>query len=189
MLKVLAGAAFCGCAAFFEYSDEVLISVSGIIVFAFLAVLMAVALIDWDTQIIYDRFHIIILILGIIAIWVFPVTDIKSRIIGLFIISVPMYILTWIIPGAFGGGDVKLVAACGWFLGSKSRSCGNIYRICGRWNICGSIAYIKKDRKKRPLCILDRFLQPGVCCGGIYREFSCRLVYQSVIACVWERRF
>lgn len=109
-----------GCAAFFEYSDEVLISVSGILVFAFLAVLMAVALIDWDTQIIYDRFHIIILILGIIAIWVFPVTDIKSRIIGLFIISVPMYILTWIIPGAFGGGDVKLVAACGWFLGVKA---------------------------------------------------------------------
>ena len=120
IVESIGGAAFCGCAAFFEYSDEVLISVSGILVFAFLAVLMAVALIDWDTQIIYDRFHIIILILGIIAIWVFPVTDIKSRIIGLLIISVPMYILTWIIPGAFGGGDVKLVAACGWFLGVKA---------------------------------------------------------------------
>ena len=35
----------------------------GAVIFAYLGILLVVARIDWDTQIIYDRFHILILLL------------------------------------------------------------------------------------------------------------------------------
>ena len=78
-----------------------------------------VARIDWDTQIIYDRFHILILLLGVAALWLFPEHGMVDRLIGAVIISVPMLLLALIIPGAFGGGDIKLMAASGFFLGKK----------------------------------------------------------------------
>jgi len=43
-----------------------------------------------------------------------------SRGIGLIIISVPMLILALLINGAFGGGDIKLMAVCGVMLGWQS---------------------------------------------------------------------
>lgn len=99
-----------------------------------------------------------------------------------------MYILTWIIPGAFGGGDVKLVAACGWFLGVKAVVTGTFVGFLAGGTYAAVLLAVKKDRKERPLCIRTVSCS-GVCCGSIFRKFSCRLVHQSVIACVWERRF
>lgn len=46
-----------------------------------------------------------------------PVTD---RIIGFFAISVPMLGLSMIIDSAFGGGDIKLIAVCGFMLGWRN---------------------------------------------------------------------
>ena len=34
-------------------------------------------------------------------------------------VSLPLYLLTIPVPGAFGGGDIRLTAACGIFLGWK----------------------------------------------------------------------
>lgn len=38
--------------------------------------------------------------------------------VGCLIISVPMLFLAVVFPGSFGGGDIKLVAAGGFFLGA-----------------------------------------------------------------------
>ena len=45
--------------------------------------------------------------------------SIPSRIAGFFILSLPMLLLAMIIPNAFGGGDIKLIAVCGLLLGVK----------------------------------------------------------------------
>ena len=82
-----------------------------------------VALIDWDTQMIYDRFHIMILILAVFDFLLYPERGIVTRLIGVLIISVPMLILALVIPGAFGGGDIKLMAANGLLLGTASTVC------------------------------------------------------------------
>lgn len=71
-------------------------------------------------QIIYDRFHIFILILAIANIWLVPEHGLIDRLIGALIISVPMLLLALAIPGAFGGGDIKLMAVSGAFLGTGS---------------------------------------------------------------------
>lgn len=90
----------------------------GIVVFAYLCILYVVAMIDYDTQIIYDRFHLLILLLAAAEIVLVPSHTIRDRLIGAVIISVPMLLLTLLIPGAFGGGDIKLMAVSGLFLGT-----------------------------------------------------------------------
>ncbi len=36
-----------------------------------------------------------------------------------FSVSLPLFLITLAVPGGFGGGDIKLMAACGLFLGWK----------------------------------------------------------------------
>ena len=98
-------------------------------IFAYLGILLVVARIDWDTQIIYDRFHILILLLGVAALWLFPEHGMVDRLIGAVIISVPMLLLALIIPGAFGGGDIKLMAASGFFLGTGPVVCAMFFGL------------------------------------------------------------
>lgn len=85
--------------------------------FAFLAVLTVVALIDADTMEIPNGLVIWILIIAAAA-WVCGLEPVwQERLIGLVCVSVPMLLITLAIPGAFGGGDIKLMAAAGLFLG------------------------------------------------------------------------
>lgn len=41
----------------------------------------------------------------------------EERILGMFLISVPLAVLGMMVPGSIGGGDVKLMAAIGFFVG------------------------------------------------------------------------
>ncbi len=120
VVECTGGAAFVCCASFYGIGKTGVISPRGLLVFAFLTILMMVAAIDWDTRIIYDRFHVCIGLLGLAAVWLFPEISLKSRLIGLAVISVPMLGLALLIPDAFGGGDIKLMAVCGWLLGWKA---------------------------------------------------------------------
>lgn len=43
-----------------------------------------------------------------------------DRILGSFAVSLPLFVICLIRPGAFGGGDVKLMAGCGFFLGAEA---------------------------------------------------------------------
>ncbi|MDL2257999.1 prepilin peptidase [Eubacteriales bacterium OttesenSCG-928-K08] len=84
--------------------------------FAVAGVLAVVALADFDVQEIPDSTHIALAVLGIVSIWVGPEVKLLSRIIGVFCVSVPFLILAMTL-GAFGGGDIKLMAAAGFLLG------------------------------------------------------------------------
>jgi len=82
--------------------------------------LLGISAIDFATQEIPDFFHLMMAPLAIAAVWVFPDVGILSRVIGFFIISAPMLGLALVINGAFGGGDIKLMAVCGFLLGWQS---------------------------------------------------------------------
>lgn len=86
--------------------------------FSLASVLIVVSMIDFDTMYIYDRFHIILLILGIILI-VHDPSSIKMRLLGTVIVSIP-YLILAIITQGIGGGDVKLIAAAGLVLGAPN---------------------------------------------------------------------
>lgn len=58
-----------------------------------------------------------ILLLALAAMIAIPEISLVSRVLGMLMISIPMLILAMLLPGSFGGGDVKLTFACGAFLG------------------------------------------------------------------------
>lgn len=120
LTECLGGIAFILSSACFGSGESGFLSWRGLIAFIYMGILTVVAFIDWNTKIIYDRFHIFILLLGTAAIWLFPEHTLTDRLIGAAIISAPMLLLSLLIPGAFGGGDIKLMAASGWLLGFRA---------------------------------------------------------------------
>lgn len=95
----------------------------------FLALLTAVSQIDQDTMEIPDGLNGAIFLLAVLALaqdgllaarldgWELAKWMAKERLLGMISVSLPMFLLILMIPGAFGGGDVKLMAGIGLFLG------------------------------------------------------------------------
>ncbi len=92
---------------------------------AFTLIILLEAMIDLDTMEIPFSLNLMILALGGLSILTFrgtePFSDITivNRIVGMLVIAGPMILINLIISGAFGGGDVKLMAAAGFLLGWK----------------------------------------------------------------------
>lgn len=94
-------------------------NLAAITVFAFLGMLTVVALVDIDTMEIPNGFVLTILVIGLVSVVTVPGISLTQRLIGLVSVSLPLLLITLIIPGAFGGGDIKLMGACGLLLGWK----------------------------------------------------------------------
>ncbi|MDL2236354.1 prepilin peptidase [Christensenellaceae bacterium OttesenSCG-928-K19] len=86
------------------------------VIWTFACVLILIAFIDLDTQEIPDRFHLIILGLGIASFFLTDGPGIWQRLIGAAVISVPLLVIS-LATGGFGMGDVKLMAVSGFLLG------------------------------------------------------------------------
>ena len=77
--------------------------------------------------------NVIIFVMGVVSLILQFVSDtvpgseflamdevtIVSRLIGMICISLPLYLIVLFIPEGFGGGDIKLMAVIGFFLGWK----------------------------------------------------------------------
>ena len=113
LVELLTGGCFLLCGMTWGLSAET------VIFCIFSAVLVTVAFIDLDTQEIPDRFHFIILGLGIAALFLVPQTGWVSRLIGAACVSIPMLVIALATDG-FGLGDVKLMAVSGFLLGWKN---------------------------------------------------------------------
>lgn len=91
----------------------------GVFLFLVACVLTVVAGIDADSMEIPNVFPVILLVMGIVAVFLFPEITLIQRLIGLVCISVPLLLITLVVPGGFGGGDMKLMAAAGFLCGWK----------------------------------------------------------------------
>ena len=96
-----------------------------VITFLWLGMLILIGIHDHRTMEIPDRYNLILWGIGLVS--MLPVffsgsgssLSLADRALGFFIISLPMFSVDMLIPGGFGGGDIKLMAAAGWFLGWK----------------------------------------------------------------------
>ena len=84
--------------------------------FGVVVLLLAITLIDLSTMEIPNGLIIALMPFAIAAIWLQPEITLISRGIGFIAVSVPMFILAFLI-GGFGGGDIKLMSVCGFLLG------------------------------------------------------------------------
>ncbi len=82
--------------------------------------LLGLSLIDLKTFEIPVGFNIFILVLAVIRLFTAP-GDLPGRVIGFFIISAPLLLISFLSKGkAMGGGDIKLMAAGGLLIGWKA---------------------------------------------------------------------
>ena len=96
--------------------------------YLFLMGLALIGWIDYKKQIIPNVLNVLILVLGVtiqICTVILPeemtseFVSFPERIIGMFILSVPLAIIGSIYKGSFGMGDVKLLAGAGFYMGWK----------------------------------------------------------------------
>jgi len=120
-------------------------TIEAVIGFPVSCVLLTIAFIDWDTMEIPDGLTLFLIIPAILSVFFMPQISILSRIIGIFIISVPMFILNLFIADSFGGGDIKLCLVMGFFLGAAQMVVGTFIALL----TAGIYAvYLLKTKKK-----------------------------------------
>ena len=88
-------------------------------VFSLLTLLLIIAQIDQQTMEIPNGLVIACIVPAAMAVFAFPDVTLIERLIGFFSVSLPLFAITLAVPGAFGGGDIKLMAVIGFFLGWK----------------------------------------------------------------------
>ncbi len=150
------------------------ISVQAVLLWMLFFVLFCIAVIDAKTQEIPPYWNIAILVLGIIAIFVFPQVSIVSRLIGMLLISVPLFLIIQVIPYGFGGGDIKMMFAAGFFLGAKAIVIAFFIGIVSG-AVYAVFLLLTKRRKKTEHFALGPFLSVGVAVS-VYADIGIRLV-------------
>lgn len=138
-----------------EYNMSTIINVIYVII------LLCVAWQDYKTRIIRNKFHIIIFSLAFVQMLLIPEYRMRDRLIGMLAVSVPMLLLTSLIPGAFGGGDIKLMAASGFFLGMRLILCAMILAIIAG-STYGIIMLKNKKRDRKDQFAFGPFLAIGL---------------------------
>lgn len=77
----------------------------------FYAILLYASLRDHKTHTIPDPVHVLILMAAI------PGIHLLASLLGFLLVPLPFLAAALRKPGSMGGGDIKLMAACGFFLG------------------------------------------------------------------------
>lgn len=85
----------------------------------YLMILCRIAYADWKYQIIEPWTHIGILTLACMEMLFRVGVSVQERCLGAVVIAVPMLVLTVLLKGGFGGGDMKLMAVSGFLNGVK----------------------------------------------------------------------
>lgn len=85
----------------------------------FIWILTIITVVDFMRMEIPSELNGLIYIMGVLSFFLFPEISLTSRLIGMLIISVPMQLIVFAVPGGFGGGDIKLMFVAGLFMGMK----------------------------------------------------------------------
>ena len=168
-VEVIGGAAFIGCGIRYGCGSLGLLSMRGTVMLSYFGILLVVALIDWDTQIIYDRFHIFILILAIANIWLVPEHGLIDRLIGALIICSdaasgtcnPGSIWRW---GYQVNGGLRSIS---W---DRIGSVRHVFRAADRRRLRSIYAKEQEIRKKRCICIRTISCIRTGACGIIWKS-------------------
>lgn len=131
--------------------DDTLFIVKG---FLYALILTYTSFSDLKTKIIPDKIQIMIIGLSLINVNLF------SSIIGLIFVPIPFLLTALLKEGGIGGGDVKFMAANGFFLGVKGGIIGSIIGLIIAI-VVNAIYYKIKDKDKKISFPLAPYLSIG----------------------------
>ncbi|MBM7562914.1 prepilin peptidase [Fusibacter tunisiensis] len=81
---------------------------------AFIMLLTYAAIIDLKTRKIPDHIPVLIILIGLIEM------EPMSAVLGLIFVPLPFFIMALLKENSIGGGDIKLMGACGFYLGFQA---------------------------------------------------------------------
>ena len=119
------------------------------------SILLVISIIDFKIKIIPNQLNVLLFISGIWSGFVFQEVTFLSRFLGVFSVSIPMFILAILCSGGLGGGDVKLMAAIKW----------NLFAACAGLLLGGLYGFfllITKRAKRKDCFALGPFLCIGI---------------------------
>ena len=89
-------------------------------------ILLLISIVDFKIHMIPDQLNMLLFLAGIWSSFVFQEITITGRVVGIFVVSIPFFIIAVLSSGGLGGGDIKLMAASGVLLGVT----GNVFAAC-----------------------------------------------------------
>lgn len=150
---------------FYEYGLTPLAGLVAVLV----SVLLVVTFIDLKYQIIPDGLVLIIFAAGIPTAFLSGLSP-WEHVIGFFAVSVLLLIIAFLSNGGMGGGDIKLMAAAGLFLGWKLIVLSlMIASIFGAIISIGLLVLKKADRKS--MVPFGPFLSLGIIISALYGNY------------------
>lgn len=165
LIELLGGVAALFCFFSFGVEDYG----AALTVFGFYCVLTVVAFRDIDRREIADGCHLAVLVLAGIAVFTMPGVGIMERLTGAVCVSAPMLLLAVLRPGALGGGDIKLMAVCGLFLGRKATLVSMAIAILSG-GIYGIWLLAARKANRKTQFAFGPFLCIGMAAGAAYGE-------------------
>ncbi len=148
------------------------LNLHGVVTSIFLILLVACASADIKDGIVPDAIVILIALLAPIKVLLTEMHTPEiwiQHLIGAIVVSVPMLITAILIKGAFGGGDIKLMAAAGLYMAWRATLGGAVLGICTA-GIYAIILIIIKKANKSSKIRLAPFLVYGLAIFSLYYE-------------------
>ena len=134
----------------------------------FLTVLFGAAVSDWNEKKIPDRYPALLLITGLLAVFTdtWQQLSLLQAVSGAVSSAFPLFLSALLVKGAFGGGDIKLMAASGFCLGT-SRGILGLFLGLLAGGIYGLAMTAVKKRKKKETIPLGPFLALGLAAASM----------------------
>ena len=151
----------------------------GIFSTLFLLLLVACAVSDLNAGIVPDLIVLFIAILGVVKYFVTEPVSLSTalpHLIGAFCVSVPMLLAALLVKGSFGGGDIKLMAAAGLYLGWKITLAGAAVGLFAA-GLYGIYLLVFKKAGFRSKLRIAPFLAYGLGIAALFGEVLLRLLF------------
>lgn len=146
---------------------------AGVIV-TFMIICAIIAWMDIQKQKIYNEAVAVLFVPAIVSFFVFPEIPIASRFLGAVSVSGIMLLASVISPGAFGGGDIKMMVPVGLFLGLERTLVAGKVALAVEGVLCLWLLLKRVRRNRLPF-------GPTLCLGSVTALLWGEHIWQWII--------
>ena len=154
-----------------------------LVISTFLITCAIIAYTDIQKQTIYNEAVAVLLVPAIVSFFVFPEIGVASRLLGAASVSGMMLLMSLLIPGAFGGGDIKLMVPVGLFLGFQRTLLAGMLAVLsgGLWAIVVLVRRYFRRHAIDTACGMKFPFGPVLCIGSMAALLAGEKVLDKVL--------